>query len=906
VRDAAASRAPRAAGGSRAAGWDLARGTGARRAPRSSVGPDVHRQGTGGCGGSPARCGRPRRRSRAASASPRAAVSSRRRAATSTSSSASCHRRIVLRNRGPPCRTRACEFAARGRRRRPGRARGTASAGDRRVCADALEPRAMRSPRPERAPPQLVDLRLDNGARVIVQPLDARGAGAGAAAVQLWIGAGTSAERADEHGCAHLLEHMLFKKTAPIGQGRRARTIDLATALENLGGDVNAFTSHDETVVHATVPATSAAAAVAALGAATLGPALDPDELAREREVVVEEIKQYDDEPGQRVFHQISRRVHGTHSYGRPVLGLAREVRGHTAARLRAYHRRAYAGARVTLVVVGAVDVAAVLRAGRKALGGLPRATRLPDEAPSRGSATRPRLHVHRGDVQEVSMMLGWSTAPAGTPEACAFDVAAVVLGHGEASRMVRETRRGAQVVSEVQCASETLRRAGTLLISAHTTGPQVARRGLAALLAQVERMRSRADRRRRAGARPGDPRERPGVPAGDRPGPGPRARLLRHRVRRPRPASGSTTQALAQLTPERVRAACAPTSRPTASAPRSSCRAEGTTAATENKLNRAVRDLADPGQARRRRSSRTATAWSASTSRAGCGSARASTTSVPMAAGWLAWPGGQGREPARAGRRRRGDRGPADPRQRPLHRRRDQPHGRRPGRRPRRVRRAQQPRPALGVPLPRRPAAPRPRARVRADPASSSPVSSPRSAASPCRSSPPRPTTSASWRSARCSASSTATTRSAARCAAPRPACARSPRPASPSCGAPTTRSSRAVLGLVGDLDLPSPILARLGELDLGTGRKSQVAKARRARGRSAADRPARARDPQAARAGPHRRRLPGPPARRPARAGDGRAQRDPRRPERAPVHRPARAPGPRLRGLGQLRRGA
>ena len=491
--------------------------------------------------------------------------------------------------------------------------------------------------------PALVDLRLDNGARVIVQPLDARGAGAGAAAVQLWIGAGTSAERADEHGCAHLLEHMLFKKTAPAGQGRRARSIDLAGALEDLGGDVNAFTSHDETVIHATVPAKEVAAAIAVIGATALAPTLDPEELAREREVVVEEIKQYDDEPGQRAFQQLSRRVHGAHSYSRPVLGLAREVRGHTAARLRGYHRRAYAGARVTLVVVGAVDVAAVVRAGKRALAGLPRATKLADEAPPR-PATKPRVHVRRGDVQEVTLMLGWSTVAAGTPDACAYDIAAVVLGHGEASRLVRETRRGAQLVSEVQCASETLRRAGTLLISAHTTGPQVVD-ATAALLAQVERMRSEppsADELARARAiLESDQVYRQETVQG-------RAHALGYFAS----AFGDLARErayyaeLAQLTPERVRAACASLAAQRVSAA-FELPEDSTTAATTGKLTRVFATPA-PKIVKRAATGKPDRHGVVSVDLPGGLRVRARVDrSVPMAGGWLVWPGGQGREPA-------------------------------------------------------------------------------------------------------------------------------------------------------------------------------------------------------------------------------------------------------------------
>src|SRR5690606_26678191 len=134
------------------------------------------------------------------------------------------------------------------------------------------------------------------------------------------------------HGCAHLLEHMLFKPLAPGGPAGAVG--DLARAVETLGGDVNAFTSHDETVLYATVPAPAWAPAVDAIVGAALSPTLDAAETLREREVVVEEIKQYDDEPGQRSVQALLGHLHAGHAYARPVLGLAAEVRSHTARRL--------------------------------------------------------------------------------------------------------------------------------------------------------------------------------------------------------------------------------------------------------------------------------------------------------------------------------------------------------------------------------------------------------------------------------------------------------------------------------------------------------------------------------------------------------------------------------------------
>lgn len=490
-----------------------------------------------------------------------------------------------------------------------------------------------------------VDLRLANGARVIVLPLAGPASGGGAAAVQLWIGAGTSAEGPEEHGCAHLLEHMLFKPLPP-GHVPKGSPGDLASVLEALGGDSNAFTSHDETVVHATVPARSAALATTLIAAAVLRPALAAATLAQEREVVVEEIKQYDDDPGQRVFQSLLRRIHGRHSYARPVLGLAREVRGHSPARLRAYHRRAYAGERVTLVVVGPVEVAKVVAAARRALAALPRARPLAVEdvpaPPTRG----PRVSLRRADVQEAYVMLGWPAPPAGDPEAPALDVAAMVLGHGEASRLVRETRRRDQVVSDISCSCESMRRGGTLLISARTTAGQ-AEAAVAAIFAQVGRLRDRpiaADELARARAiLESDQVYRQETVQG-------RAHALGFHAT----AFGDLGReqayyaALSQLTPEAVRLACVRALDPARASVSAELPAARTTPAALQRLARTIAAQAPPrARARARRPAIAVDRFGvASLTLPGGLQVRARVErSVAMAAGWLVWPGGQQRE---------------------------------------------------------------------------------------------------------------------------------------------------------------------------------------------------------------------------------------------------------------------
>ncbi|MEM7160625.1 MAG: pitrilysin family protein [Myxococcota bacterium] len=329
---------------------------------------------------------------------------------------------------------------------------------------------------------------VGRGARIVVLPtsesagVDARGrsTSAGVVAIQLWVGGGTAAEGPDEHGCAHLLEHMLFKPTA---EGH-----DLAAAIEGLGGDINAFTSHDETVVHATVPAGREHQALQSLLPPVLCPQLEPEALATEIGVVVEEIHQYRDDPGTQAMQSLHEALHGRHPYARTVLGTAAEVRSHTAARLRRFHRRVYAARRVYLVVVGPVDPEAIVRIATPWLERLPAGRRVDDGEVVTEPLTRARVRVGQAEMQEAHVQLAWRAPPVPAVEACALEVASIVLGHGEASRLTRSVRRGQQLVTDVHASFYLSRRASALVVSAHGQ-PQTIERATAAIVDQVERL---------------------------------------------------------------------------------------------------------------------------------------------------------------------------------------------------------------------------------------------------------------------------------------------------------------------------------------------------------------------------------------------------------------------------------
>ena len=306
-----------------------------------------------------------------------------------------------------------------------------------------------------------VDHTWKNGARAVaVRP---RRDGPGMVALQLWVRAGTCAERRDEHGAAHFLEHMLFKSLSRTRGGG-----DLAAAIEELGGDINAFTSHDETVIYASVPRRYASAGLRALLRHGLQPELDPLEVDRERGVILEEISEYEDDHGSAASDSFLEALFAGSGYGRPILGRREDVRRLSAERLRAFHERVYTGDGLVLVVAGTMDRGEVLECASPFFDGL---------APRRVRGGKNLNKVPKGAVRwkragghEAHVRLGWQSPPLAHRDAPTMDVISAILSQGESALLPSRVRRQAKVVSDVFGSVNALRAAGSLMVSAETT----------------------------------------------------------------------------------------------------------------------------------------------------------------------------------------------------------------------------------------------------------------------------------------------------------------------------------------------------------------------------------------------------------------------------------------------------
>jgi zinc protease len=320
---------------------------------------------------------------------------------------------------------------------------------------------------------------LPNGLTLLVEENHA----APVVAIQVWVRVGSADERSDEAGIAHLHEHMLFKGTARRGPGEIARSIEAA------GGEINAWTSFDQTVYHVVLASRFFATGLDVLADAVTSAAFDADELSREIEVVCEEIKRTQDSPTRKLSRELFATAFARHPYGKPVIGTEESVRSFTREGILRFYRRWYAPENTLVVVVGDVNEAET-RALSEKLFVWPEHKFEP--APPRilePRHERPLAKLKREPLKEGYLSIAWPSPPLVHDDVAALDALAIVLGHGDASRLHRALKRDRLLCTEVQASCYTPVDPGLTIVGL-TLQPQTAREAVREALAQVYRVR--------------------------------------------------------------------------------------------------------------------------------------------------------------------------------------------------------------------------------------------------------------------------------------------------------------------------------------------------------------------------------------------------------------------------------
>jgi zinc protease len=298
--------------------------------------------------------------------------------------------------------------------------------------------------------------RLDNGLTLHV----AAGHPAPVLAVQAWVGVGSADEGHTQAGVAHVVEHMLFKGSRRYGVG------ELTRAIEGSGGEINAWTSFDHTVYHAVLGRDHVDGAIDAIGDALMAPRVDPDELARERKVILEEIRQGSDDPARSVAQSLFSTAYVEHPYRRPVIGTAESVQRLGERDLVEFFRSYYVADNMTLVVAGDVDPVAVRRSVEKRFRAMP-SGRPARRVPTEPAQTSPRAVAAYRDVSEAYLAVGFHVPAGRHPDVAALDVAAILLGESESARLSRRLRDRDQLVTGAHAHVHALRDPGLFVLSA-------------------------------------------------------------------------------------------------------------------------------------------------------------------------------------------------------------------------------------------------------------------------------------------------------------------------------------------------------------------------------------------------------------------------------------------------------
>jgi predicted Zn-dependent peptidase len=279
--------------------------------------------------------------------------------------------------------------------------------------------------------------------------------------IDFWCRAGSAWESPAESGLAHFLEHMVFKGSNQLPAGEFDRQV------EALGGNSNAATGFDDVHYHVLIPPEAAAKALELLLDLVLQPRLDGGDFAMERQVVLEELAQSEDQPEEVAFQELLRRACPGHAYGLPILGRREALEAHTPDHMARFHQRQYRADRCCLAIAGplaGLDLMAQLEASP--LGRLQASTEI--AAPT-SLALQPGDHtLELPRLEAARLLMAWRLPAAAQLDAVVgADLLTTLLAEGRRSRLVERLREQLRLVESIDLDLNVLESGSLVLLEA-------------------------------------------------------------------------------------------------------------------------------------------------------------------------------------------------------------------------------------------------------------------------------------------------------------------------------------------------------------------------------------------------------------------------------------------------------
>ncbi|MGA8400196.1 MAG: pitrilysin family protein [Stellaceae bacterium] len=296
---------------------------------------------------------------------------------------------------------------------------------------------------------------LSNGLRIVTDKIDT----VATVSLGLWVDVGTRHEPAAINGVAHFLEHMAFKGT------KRRTALAIAEEIEAVGGHLNAYTSRECTAYYAKVLKEDVGLALDILADILQHSTFEPNELERERTVILQEIGQAHDTPDDIIFDYFQERAYPDQAMGRPVLGSPEIIKGLSRQSVVSYLKDHYGASRMVLSAAGNLNHGQIVDMADRLLGGMPA---------ERAVSTEPARYVggdlrQERDLEQLHLVLGFPGVPLCDPDYYAGAVLSTAFGGGMSSRLFQEVREKRGLVYAISSFAHSYRDGGLFGVYAGT-----------------------------------------------------------------------------------------------------------------------------------------------------------------------------------------------------------------------------------------------------------------------------------------------------------------------------------------------------------------------------------------------------------------------------------------------------
>jgi len=302
---------------------------------------------------------------------------------------------------------------------------------------------------------------LSNGFRIVTESMP----GLKSAALGIWAMAGGRHERPEQNGIAHFLEHMAFKGTS------QRSALQIAEAIEDVGGYINAYTSREMTAYYARVLEADVPLALDVISDIVLNPVFDLNEIEVERGVILQEIGQVLDTPDDIVFDWLQEAAYPEQALGRSILGPAERVRAFSREDLSGFVGEHYAPDQMILSAAGAVDHDEIVRMAEALFGGLKPAGHLEPTGASFAGGEKRMIKP----LEQAHFTLAFESPGYRDPSIYAAQIYASALGGGMSSRLFQEVREKRGLCYSIFAQAGAYADTGMVTLYAGTSGSQVA-----------------------------------------------------------------------------------------------------------------------------------------------------------------------------------------------------------------------------------------------------------------------------------------------------------------------------------------------------------------------------------------------------------------------------------------------